>query len=252
MTTGASAQYVLSANGNISNFGSAGQPYDSAGAGGELTFSNGTPRGNYGAVCRPPLEQLTGKAKNQFTIGYDPNILSDEASYGFPKGAMVTMLAPGGGTAELNGGTVTGDWTLHINGNVYIDGNVVMAAASFANLTSFGLITTGNIYVDPSVTLMDGFYYSSQGMSTCSDGSGNVPGGLAGCNQPLVVNGMLMANNFVFSRTYYGGSGPNVTAPAETVNYLGQMLAEPPPGFSNVLGFTAMNAQFFGERPPLY
>jgi hypothetical protein len=136
--------------------------------------------------------------------------------------------------------------TIYVEGNVYIRGNITYQNggagnwASLASIPVFKLIVHGTIFVDQSVTQLDGTYvavpdpgYLSAGnslaspisgtISTCSTGfasrnpsSPPASATISGCNRQLVVNGTFAANQLFLLRTN-NTRGDGV--PAEIFNY---------------------------------
>ena len=125
--------------------------------------------------------------------------------------------APGGSSLNLFGGSGAGDLVLKaglriaifINGNVFIDHNVVYDPASTVDqVTKFILVVKGSIYVDPSVTRLDGVYIAQPKDDTPSSLSSDTgvfwschPQSTASidiyyppnCTNTLVVNGAVIA-----------------------------------------------------------
>jgi hypothetical protein len=156
------------------------------------------------------------------------------------------------GPLTINGGVVNGvvgqnrHVTLYVDGNVYINGNITYQNggagnwASLASIPVFKLIVHGTIFVDQSVTQLDGTYVAvpdsgyvttSNNMttpapgtiSTCSTafatrnpGAPPASNTINGCNRQLVVNGTFAANQIYMLRTS-GTMGTGV--PAEIFNY---------------------------------
>jgi len=99
--------------------------------------------------------------------------------------------------------------TIYVNGNVYIDGNIVYDPAStVSSVPKFALIASGSIYIDKSVTQLDGMYVaepSDTSPAAVAADNGIIwtchPDNTAkldytyppNCNSPLVVNGALIA-----------------------------------------------------------
>jgi hypothetical protein len=129
---------------------------------------------------------------------------------------------------QLGGGVVSSGHNLamFVDGNVYITGNIVYggdngvngtsAAAwtSTANVPSFTLHATGNIYISPGVTELDGDYISDgtvasneNSIYTCgaADDSFQPMAATAlysGCNNQLTVYGSFEADNVDLMRTF--------------------------------------------------
>jgi hypothetical protein len=146
------------------------------------------------------------------------------------------------GNLTLNGGIIpataagnTGNnLSIFINGNVYISSNIVYGtnggdwninADGSSNIPSVYIVATGNIYISPTVTELDGVYVANVNASggggtiyTCGQGSFTpLPTAslYAGCNQQLTVYGSFIANQVNLMRTF--GSLDDSTA-TETPN----------------------------------
>jgi hypothetical protein len=147
------------------------------------------------------------------------------------------------GGLTINGGNVQDSQhpVIYVNGNVYIDGNIHLGTTtgeswgSVSDIPSFELIVQGDIYIDPSVTNLDGIYVSQTGtIYDCATSIGQVLGSsyYNTCNNQLVVNGSFIGKNVDLMRTgntLYQSSGDtqvptldgpqNHTNAAEVFNY---------------------------------
>lgn len=152
---------------------------------------------------------------------------------------------------------------LKVNGDVYISGNITYGASatnavgSADQIPLFELIVSGNIYVDPSVTELDGFY-AAQGNGTttgrfasCANASGPIiatPGNeaatIASCNQPtLVVNGAVAAQKVILNRTYGDINGGGIPqAPGETIRFSPMLWVPNAIGGSDVSGWQSVTS----------
>ena len=112
--------------------------------------------------------------------------------------------------------------SIFVNGDVYISGNVTYgpgwtytAGGTNNTVPSLVLSATGNIYISPNVTELDGLYIAkpnSAGVGgkiyTCYPGFGPVPASYIsnlfnkGCNNQLAVYGNFEANQVNMMRTY--------------------------------------------------
>ena len=217
------ADYVVAAYGGIGSFDS--QSGDLLGQG-----------GGYHCVPKPdPVSELEfDKLHGLAVVG------------SFPGASLGDKLYELGSSQTWGGNTniQSGHGTIYIHGDLTITGNVQYAPPAGQPLPALGVVVTGSIYIAPNVGRLDGLYWAGsncgrvggvgvcnptpQGMiDTCGPGQSGFT-----CRFPLVVNGMLMADKFRFARTYYGVEPPPpLPPPAETVNYLTQAIADPPPGF---------------------
>jgi hypothetical protein len=130
---------------------------------------------------------------------------------------------PSGGTLTLQGtGTITGGkkFSVFVNGNVYINENIIYANANnygtIGNIPSFVLVASGNIYISPTVTELDGLYEANNVQSDgtldpstgqiydCATGTTPVASSnlYSACNNQLVVNGSFVADQVNLMRTY--------------------------------------------------
>ncbi|MFO0781861.1 MAG: hypothetical protein U0524_03140 [Candidatus Saccharimonadales bacterium] len=94
-----------------------------------------------------------------------------------------------------------------VNGDVYIKGNIAYASGwTRDTVPSFILKASGNIYIDPSVTRLDGIYVAEGQIYTCATDFNELPDpddALYGtCNTQLVVHGVFQANKINLMRTY--------------------------------------------------
>lgn len=215
---------AVSAAGRISNFGSGGSA-----SGTNLTFGNQNPAdlGYYGQVCRPDLYQnydnLPLNSSSTLSISQIPDGISRYNNL------------------TLTGGTVPRDFnaTIVVDGTLTITGNIDYTATGYtskADIPSFGVIAADNINFAPSVSRVYGIYYAgSTGrtgrINTCQS-AGTYPNPVitsnaSSCNTPLTVNGALIATSIYFRRTA-------TSSTAETVNYLPQLMLNPPVGLSVV------------------
>lgn len=124
-----------------------------------------------------------------------------------------------------------------VNGNLRLNNNVeYMTLPSIANLKeipSLVWVVRGDVTIGANVSNLAGtFVILGDGSScagaiptpgcgqfiTCSGGS---------CDQPLVVDGSVLAKRFQLLRTYYNSSGGG---PAESFVNNGRLQANPPPG----------------------
>jgi hypothetical protein len=123
--------------------------------------------------------------------------------------------------------------TVYVNGNVYINSNIIYTNSGswsdITNIPSLYLIVKGNIYIDPSVTTLDGVYIaeptspttttttgtidtcaSSNGAYSLDELAGDALGpdastweaGAPGCDRQLEFNGAVVAQNLELDRTY--------------------------------------------------
>lgn len=239
-TTGSKAEYVVSAGQNVSNFGSANDK-DSI----SLTF------GSYGLVCRPDLAKryLEDPGVNQFPPGAP-------SSFGmtYLNSSNFDGMAKISGNIVFEGGQIPigRKITLVVDGDVLISGNVTPQGGNYSSVSripSFGIIATGNINIQSSVTDLYGIYYAGSSLSgfnkgiinTCQNANSAVfnpligtAGGASACNGALNVEGAFIATNIYWRRTL--GDADQNTAAAETINYTPLLILNPPIGLGGVVG----------------
>lgn len=150
----------------------------------------------------------------------------------------VTGDATVGLTTIMNGGAGTrGNGTVIIDGgNLTFTGDVTYGLGSvtaLSQLASIGWVVlddgtvgsqNGNIYIDKSVTKLAGAFFAggTDGIHTVRPPDTDGP-------LPLTVNGLMVARQFQFSRSYKSSSQG-----AESVLYDGRAVANPPPGLGDV------------------
>jgi hypothetical protein len=133
----------------------------------------------------------------------------------------------GGNVSSLGTGTFTANGPINISGNInpnqrtviYVNGNVTINGnityPGSWNLTSMPLlqlVVSGNIYIDRSVTQLDGLYIAQTGAAntgiiyTCTNGATQYTVNTSGtfntpCQNKLTVNGAFIAKQVQFLRT---------------------------------------------------
>jgi uncharacterized repeat protein (TIGR01451 family) len=240
---GTGRYFVSVANDSASGFGSAA----------------GTTAKGYPSICRPDvvatLKKLSQTSANlQSYTGGKGDYTTGKVVW-VPTGTLPVM-----GSDNLTG-KVKGRWTLFVEGNLYIGNNITYTggATNLENAPSLGVVVTGNIYIAPNVTNLDGYYVAgamnpatgvTEGgvVKTCANFDGSSALNLLDattCNTPLTVNGMIMAKTFSFARTTKSTLGP-----AERLNFTGQFYTATPPGFSDLNRYNP--PVYVQERTPRY
>lgn len=133
----------------------------------------------------------------------------------------------GGGISSLTTGSYVATGPINISGNInpgnrvvlYVDGNVTITGNitfpgnwTVSNMPYFQLVVRGNIFIDRSVTNVDGIYVAqSNGANTgiiytCSNGATPYIPSAAGsfntpCNAKLTINGAFVAKQVQLLRT---------------------------------------------------
>lgn len=159
-------------------------------------------------------------------------------------GDMNKAVYINGGNLTVGGNTSVGNDTntvFYVNGNVYINGNITLSNnyPSVKDIPSFSIIASGNIYISPSVTELDGLYVAEP---TSKNTGGNIytcttaPFAIAGlitsvgtyyttCNTRLDVYGSFIAKQLWLLRT---NGSLSTNTPAEKFHYDPQIwLSEP-------------------------
>jgi hypothetical protein len=126
--------------------------------------------------------------------------------------------------------------TIYVNGNVYIDANILYDPASTVDsVPKFALIASGSIYIDKDVTELDGMYVAEPSITTpAAVGADNGiiwtchPNNTTKldytypphCTSPLVVSGALVAKQVNFYRV--GGTSAGTTSNVSTTSNTGE------------------------------
>ena len=222
---GSSGQFAALATGDITQFSSASlrtptrpkSPND-------LTFANTvSPLGHLGVNHCVPDYFATKSASTpisssaSFDIGtasYNGNgnsAVEEQSAYSSPSG-FTLKNSNGLGSGIAKGNRVA----IYVTGDVYIQNNVQFKQTSWNSIDdipSFYLIVKGNIYIDPSVTQLDGVYVAQPTSTgggtiyTCAPGTPAVSSLFANtdlynnCQNQLTVNGAFIANKVNLLRT---------------------------------------------------
>lgn len=151
---------------------------------------------------------------------------------------------PGGSNLSLSGSINAGkNISLFVDGNIYITSNIQYSAGyNDTNTPKLAIVARGNIYIDPGVTQLDGFYIAqpktgvadSGNVWTCHDNSTTVPTGqwlYDNCRVTrLDVNGALVAKQVQLTRvrgdvaSAAPNEGLNSGYVAEVFNYTPEMV----------------------------
>lgn len=132
-----------------------------------------------------------------------------------------------------------GNGLIIVTGSLSVVGDVTYDdAAGVTDITqipSLGVVALatesggGDINIDPSVERLAGAYYADNVIDTCVPGL--APGAATCADAALTVQGLLTAYDLLFNRT----SAEDPDTPAEKIVYDGRILANIPPGMSNLL-----------------
>ena len=175
---------------------------------------------------------ITPTAYSQ-TAGADDTSLSSKTSGSYTASSTSTNYFSLGANTLPAGKQIS----IYVNGNVSINRNITYTTTGWTNIASIPnlrIVATGDIYISPDVTQLDGVYiakgsiydcsYTEQNSTTAIFGSlpnkGKYVNGTAPANSPclsqLTVNGSLIAKTVNFQRT---SGNINTGLPAETINY---------------------------------
>jgi len=109
---------------------------------------------------------------------------------------------------------------IYITGNAYIEQDITFKDTAWAtpdDVPSFYLVATGDIYVSPDVSELDGVYVAKGAIYTCAqDNFTKFPSATMydACSNQLTVNGAFIAQQVYLYRTYgslrnsLGGESP--------------------------------------------
>lgn len=135
--------------------------------------------------------------------------------------------------------TAGGATNYYVDGNVRITGPLTYPGGSWSlgTVPSFRLIVSGNIYIAPGVTQLDGLYIAQGTIYTCANGFNPMPanGTFHGnCGAKLTVNGAFIANRVKLMRTTgtllqsISGEGSTAGYIAEVFNFSPELYLTPP------------------------
>ena len=238
-TSGSYGEYIASAAGGISGFGSANSP-----SGTNLTFSNNGVYGSYGVICRPDLAAVAEAYPGKGISGNSVDVTNLSNGLWYHNGPLTIVggtINPGNRVTVYNVGNVT------ITGDIRISNTPV----SVTNLPSFGLITGagGNLLISKDVQTLHGFYNTSGYIDTCYQHVSNNTGD---CPNVLSVLGSLVGQKIYFWRTGATGTYQGQSVVTENVRQSGLLYLAPPPAFETQLNSSFAQPKYQGERPPLY
>jgi hypothetical protein len=250
---GSGSQFASLSLGQITYYASAflRNAIPTASNGLSLANTTGGYGGQYNGPCQPiynyylnrssTAQKITVQNTQTYAVSANPGTV--KLAFGSTNADNYVSL-----TAQTNSDTnITGEHVIYVNGNVLINSNINYdssnASYDSTNGTVSGVpnlyvIASGNIYIGPNVTQLDGIYIaqsscdwssgSCQGgiINTCSDPSGvnNVssnpsdafPASIlySNCAQQLTVTGALIGHEVKLERTYasmrnsVGGENP--------------------------------------------
>lgn len=224
---GSSVQYGAIALGEIDGRRAGDGFYSNAGVASgtsikNLTFSNNVAGLSYGGEFEGSVRQSNCIPDYYSRMPASATTINNiSEAIGSNKGDYKATAAPGTVFKLTNGGATRtigpGERiTIYVNGDVYIDNNIVYSGASTASsVPKFALVVKGSIYIDKDVTQLDGMYVAQPADKTSAAikaDDGDIwtchPANTAvldytyppNCNKTLVVNGALIAKQVNFLR----------------------------------------------------
>lgn len=262
---------ISAASGDI--YGAAGVDsyFSSSAVSSAFVFSNGNiTRFNGGSAYYPSYNFNTDQPRTRVNYPGSP----DPAHYVFKHlddmvSGATTISSQSGINSNLGGATyvTTGDLhlsnllicsgsgTVIVRGDLYIDGpvayNTACSPATKSSVPSIGFIVmgnggsgSGNIYVDKSVQNLSGAYFANSGFYDGSVLLGPPPSytpnnDRAASDTPFALQGLIVADNIQVQRQLSGAAMAAGQQP-ETFVYDSRIVANPPPGFSDLFGATAV------------
>jgi hypothetical protein len=159
-------------------------------------------------------------------------------------------VSASGTNYSLTGGPVTipagKHINIYVNGSVYIGSNIFYDGTSTAdNVPKLRIVAKGNIYIDPSVTNLDGWYVAQPAGAVVNADDGDIwtchandqlspldTFILSNCNNQLVINGALTAKHVNLVRL----KGDVTTANSSEDAWKG--LGLPPGNVAEIINYT--------------
>lgn len=210
---GASTQFAATALGQIIGANSAHGRTPEVSAG--LAFANDTANittnayspklgGNFGStqcLFNPTLPSATTLNTSSASAGASP--LNGDGTFRVPASYTPFTLGSGNFAPPHH-------ITLNVEGDVFVSGNIMYNGDGNWNLNSsatppsFMVVATGNIYIAPTVTELNGIYMAKGNIYTCATSAGNPvqpPSLYNTCNRQLLVHGSFVARHLNFMRT---------------------------------------------------
>lgn len=238
--TGAGTQFAVMALGNIDQFATS-QAATGVNKPSGLAFSNTVLNDTYGGSfgSLPCIPDYYGQAANTTAVAGTVNVSS-----------LVTGAYKSSGNITISGGNANpgNRIVLYVDGDAYISSNITYPGTwTYDKVPLFELVVSGNIYIAPGVTQLDGAYIAQQkngakgGIYTCATAAG--PYALTDgafytpCKNKLTINGLFSATQVYLMRTFgtISSATANETAASsnagEVFNYNPTLwIAQPPTG----------------------
>ena len=211
---GAGSEYAVQALAQIEEFGSAMNPSSSSPPIG-LSFANSAIAAGKVSPSQGLYGGFFGDSSGAWACGTDYTKGLSPIS-GAAATTQIANLPPTPGDAQINDGQ---QLRIYATGDVYISRNIAYQPGAWPQVDQipfFELVVTGgNIYIDSSVTHLDGIYIAEPSGAAggqiidCATNAGGilkqvdptVNGFYSTCNKQLVINGAFVAKQVLFGRT---------------------------------------------------
>ena len=224
LVRGSAVQYGALALGPVNSFGSASLRPTIPTARDGLTFANQGTLGNLGTThCVPDYfgtkpTSLTEWPTDVSMAPFDSSSVTTPQQFWYGRAGGTTVNGFSGvGQGIKNGNRIA----IYITGDAYITKDIRFKLtptwSSPADVPSFYLIATGNIYISPNVSQLDGVYVAQGGtINTCAPGFSAYSAATLydNCTNQLTVNGAFVAKKVNLYRTFaslrnsQGGESP--------------------------------------------
>ena len=194
----------------------------------DLTLANRPIQANQPSPIPPHSSSIFGGTFGEAPCPPDitiPSSLSANPSTTITTNTLPTTNTLYTGPLTINAASsykYTGQATIYVNGDVHIKGNQLSYSTtgwySLKDIPSLRIVATGDIYIDPSITSLDGTYIAQGNIYDCATPTpAKTYGGPTCYSNNLTVNGSFMANAIYLQRT--GGDTNTTGTAAETFNY---------------------------------
>lgn len=180
---------------------------------------------------------------------------------------------PSGGLQVQGATNYTKRHTVYVDGDVFISGNIEYTPNYATGIPNFTLVVKGNIFINNTVTRLDGLYIAqpdersnSGRIFTCANSLGSAMtsapslfsncGARPGTERQLVVNGAFIAQKVVLNRTGFSLRDSRFREPASTsraieiFNFSPEMYLSPPVFVPNKTQ-TSSEYQYLTTMPPV-
>jgi hypothetical protein len=230
-------EYAVSATGDINKFGSNNESGNNT-----LKFNNNgvsiSVPGSYTPICRPDYSKIepTEPVRSATQISQS-DLANGVIKYDLGGSGTLNVYNP----ININQGRKT---TVIVDGDVRIRRNINYANSydSREQIPSFAIIATGSIYIDPTVSRIDGLYVANETFDTCSHPS---YGTTRVCSAlQLTVNGAVAAKKIDLKR-----KGLDTNSIGERFRFLPELYLSQPPSDNNIVD-VIRNSQM--DLPPVF